>query len=129
MTPADIEHLPPWGTYGTKALAELLGKDPIALLMRRYRGRGPAPLPAEWVVGHALLFAIADARNWLGDPRSTTQQYADALVRLGHLTTEEATDAALVHLMASVEAERTPPIGGRFKSGDLRKYVERIRLL
>ena len=129
MTPADIEHLPPWGTYGTKALAELLGKDPIALLMRRYRGRGPSPLPAEWVVGHALLFAISDVRTWLGDKRTATEQHAAALVALGHLQPEETTDAPLVHLMASIEAERTPPIGGRFKSGGLRKYVERIRSL
>lgn len=103
----------------TKVLADALGTGPIALAMRIYRGVGPRAVPAEWLKGHVAGFLVADVRSWLGDPRSETEMFRDALPKSIADEPDE-----LIRIYTRVGAENGDPvIGGSFSKQGRAAYL------
>lgn len=100
-----LDRWPPFVILSTKALAEALETDPIALAMRRYRNVGPKAAPADWIKGHVTGFLVADARIWLGDPRSETEQFRAALG-------DTADSDAVVRMLTRARAQTETSIVG-----------------
>jgi hypothetical protein len=115
----------PWCILTTKVLAEVLGTNPLALAMRLYRGAGPRPVPAEWLKGHVAGFMVADVRSWLGDGRSETDMFRQALPQAMAVEPDE-----VIRLYACVDAvEVEPIIGGLFSKSGKKDYLDYLRKL
>ncbi|MCW2284712.1 hypothetical protein M2323_002599 [Rhodoblastus acidophilus] len=129
LPPFDIEkiaNLRPWTILSTKALAGLWSVDPSLLIVRKYRGVGPQPLPGEWVRGNVTAYMISDVRRWLGDARTDVEMFAEALAPI--LTAEESACESTVRLFACSEASSTDCIiGARFSATGKKQYLEYIR--
>lgn len=124
IAPFPLAQLDPWLPYvilSTKALAEALETDPIALAMRRYRNVGPKAVPADWIRGHVIGFLVADARIWLGDPRSETDQFR---ATLGDSTDSNDSDAAVRMLTRAHAQNGEPIIGATFTNKGHAAYLE-----
>lgn len=100
-------------------LSKVIETDAIALAMRLYRGVGPKRIPDDWIKGHIAGFLVSDVRSWLGDTRSETQMFRDALPSD---MANEPDDA--IRLYARAEAQSGQPlIGATFSKSGKEVYL------